>query len=270
MSDKYDKLREKLYKMYNEKDKSDFIGSTKKFECDIKGVHGLFKERISMQSKDHIMEEVAYRLASIVGVRCCEASCRKVQDLYGSFSKFEIADISKLTNFTQLLGSKELWTEDIISRVIQLAGVNSKFTLDVYKVLIFDFIVGQIDRHMDNLAIYNDGRVIHLYPLYDNGLCCFSSFSNDTAIQCLNNGFYSSRNGNDVEIYDALKYYRNIYHGDLRDIIYYHRINYDVLNSIIDKSNKYNQLSAKRKEATIQFILKQVYRVHELNLGVTL
>ena len=105
--DKYREFQEKLYKLYNEKDISDYIGSTKKYECDIKHQHGIFKERRSTQSKDHIMEEVAYRISIVLNVKCCEASCRRVNNLYGSFSKFEIDDTNKLGTFTKLLGLKK-------------------------------------------------------------------------------------------------------------------------------------------------------------------
>ena len=54
---------ERLYKLYSIKDRSDYEGSTIKYECTINGERGLFKERRSMQSKDHVMEQTTLYLS---------------------------------------------------------------------------------------------------------------------------------------------------------------------------------------------------------------
>lgn len=43
-----------LYRMYNEEDKTVYVGSAAKFECDIKGEHGLFKGYPPPNRKDII------------------------------------------------------------------------------------------------------------------------------------------------------------------------------------------------------------------------
>ena len=105
-------LSEKLYKLYVIKNKEDYSGSIKKCECVINNERGLFKERFSTRSKDHIMEQVAYELATLLGVKCCKASCRKSNGIYGSFSRFEVVDLNNVRTFEELIGKPEsemLW-----------------------------------------------------------------------------------------------------------------------------------------------------------------
>lgn len=258
---------EKLYKLYKIKDRSDYNGSIQKIECVINNERGLFKERLSTQSKDHIMEQVAYDIALILGVSCCKNSCRKIKNgLYGSFSRFEVVDMNNVAEYSSIIGIIDGSVDDILNRTTQLThGVNN-FVIQLYQYLIFDYILGQLDRHMDNLSVYKSKNSIQWYPLYDNGYCCFSTYGNDSAIQSLKNGFYLSRLGYDNEIFESLYRHRNtIYSDDIRKIIRYNKINRDILIKIFNKANKYNQLTDERRDASIEFILGNIKDIDALN-----
>lgn len=263
-------LNEKLYKMYIIKNRQDYTGSIQKYECVINNERGMFKERISTQSKDHIMEQVAYELALLLGVKCCKASCRKTKGLYGSFSRFEVVDMDNVAPFENIANKQEMSTQELLEYTIGLThDSKNSFVVNLYQYIIFDYILGQHDRHLENIAVYreNNNRIVW-YPLYDNGLCCFSSYSNDTAIECLDRGFYSSRMGFSEEILKAIQKYRQaIFPNDLRKLIKYNKINYNILMNIIDKSDKYNQMGAKRREATARFIMRQIKDIHSLNIN---
>lgn len=256
-------LGENLYHMYEIKNRSDYEGSIIKYECTISGERGLFKERVSTQSKDHIMEQVCYELANVLGVNCCRTSCRKSQGIYGSFSRYEVDNIDSIITFARVFNTIDLSADDFMNRCLMLtkSRVND-FIINIYKVILFDFITGQRDRHLENISIYSKDGKIGLYPLYDNGLCCFSTESNDNAIIFLRNGFYTSRMGTDEEILNAILKYKNILNiKNFKSIINLDNINYDILHRIIKHSDKYNQLPENRIEETIKFILKQKNRL---------
>lgn len=262
-------LNEKLYRMYKAKHWQDYNGSIEKYECTINKEHGLFKERVSRQSKDHIMEQVAYEIANILGVRCCKASCRKVNGLYGAFSRFEVQDIRNIIPYESIIGTAELSADELMKRTIVLTkGRYNSFVLELYQFIIFDYILGQMDRHMENLSVYRTNkRQTIWYPLYDNGLCCFSTFGNDAAVKYMDMGYFSSRLGFSEEILQCLVDYRHlIYPGDLREIVRYHLLNENVLGEIIDKSNKYNQLTLERRNCTIKFIMNNIREIDRLNM----
>ena len=216
------------------------------------------------------MEQVAYELSILLGVKCCKASCRKSKGLYGSFSRFEVIDMNNVTSFESIANKQEMNTEEIIEYAMSLThNSRNNFVVNLYQYIIFDYILGQHDRHLENLSVYKqkNNRVVW-YPLYDNGLCCFSSYSNDTAIECLDRGFYSSRMGFSEDILKTIKQYRNlIFPNDLKQLIKYNNINYDVVMKIIDKSDKYKQIGIKRREATANFIMRQIKDIHELNIN---
>ena len=125
---------ERLYKLYSIKDRSDYEGSTIKYECTINGERGIFKERRSMQSKDHVMEQVAYELANVLGVSCCFNRCRKAQGVYGSFSRFEIRDLSKVIPYANILNKDEGLVDIVLNNTIKLTRNNiNSFVKQLYQ-----------------------------------------------------------------------------------------------------------------------------------------
>jgi len=264
-------LIEKLYKMYAIKNRSDYTGSILKCECIINNERGIFKERYSMRSKDHIMEQIVFELSQLLGVNCCKASCRKVNDIYGSFSRFEVADINNVVPLSEYLNASELHADDLLETIINKSrGIINNIVVNLYQYIIFDYITGQHDRHLENISIYKNmnNRTIVMYPLYDNGLCCFSIYNNEDAIERLQKRFYPSRMGSSDEIMDAIIKYRHIIYPDnLINIIQYNNVNKDIIMNIINRSDKYKQMKPDRKEAIAEFILSQIKDIHNINRG---
>lgn len=263
----------KLYKLYNIKDKRDYEGSIEKCECSIKGEYGIFKERISMQSIDNVMEEVVYMIANITGVNCSFASCRKHNNIIGSFSRYEIPYGYEFEHLSTLVKRDELPVDELLDYAINLSKM-SKYNIiyELYKYIILDYIVGQRDRHLANLAVIykkvnNKILDFKLYNLYDNGLCCFASDSSDNRIQFLNNKFYSSRIGSNEEIISAIYQYRDrIYTNDLIYLVHYEKLNSSNLDYYISKADKYRQINKSCKRAIIDFILSNCWDIHNVNI----
>lgn len=264
---------EKLYKLYNIKDKADYDGSIIKYECTINGERGLFKERRSTLSKDHIMEQVVYELSKVIGVSCCFSSCRKAQGVYGSFSRFEVTDISKVIAYADILNRLEDNVVSIINNTMKLTRGNiNTFVKQLYQYIIFDFIIGQQDRHLENLAVLRvDNRKIRWYPLYDNGFCLSACSSHDIAIEELNRGFYASRMGDSSDIEQAILDFRHIiFPDDLRNLIKYNKLNENIILNIIDRADKYNQMPNNRRIAITKFIIRQIKMIHNININNSL
>lgn len=263
-----EELEKDLYKLYLIKNMESYEGSIEKCECTIKGEKGIFKERIGPHSKDNVMEQVAYEIAQLVGVNCCKAYCRKSHGVYGSFSRFKVTDINNVYTYSKIMKKVDMDADELLYNTIKLNGnVINNFVITLYKYIIFDYILGQQDRHLENLPVYIVNKKITWYPLYDNGLSCFSMSLNDAAIQFLNQGFYSSRMGFSDDILRALNKYRDIiYKDDIRHIVKYHILNKEILLSIICRCDKYNQINKKRRTAMINFILRHCKDIDNLNL----
>lgn len=280
-----------LYKMYAIKSMKDYEGSIIKFECVIDNERGVFKERRSLQSKDHILEQVVYELATTLGLRCCKASCRKIKQdnefVFGSFSRFEVVDMNNvMTMYKFIFGedapkgmsefdrTPEVSAMDIFN-IINGAKASKirykqQFLQSMYRYIIFDYIMGQQDRHMENLSVYMSAKNgAMLYPIYDNGICCHSTLGNDAAIVHLKHLYFSSRMGISSDIYEALWRYRALVcPGDLRNIVNYNKLTKENILRAIKVSNKYNQLTQERINHTVQFILGHVREIDNLNRGI--
>ena len=263
----------KLYKLYSIKDKRDYEGSIEKCECSINGEYEIFKERISMQSIDNVMEEVVYRIANITGVNCSFASCRKHNNIIGSFSRYEIPYGYEFEHLSTLVKRDELPVDELLDYAINLSKLSRyNIVYELYKYIILDYIVWQRDRHLANLAVIykkvnNKILDFKLYNLYDNGLCCFASDSSDNRIQFLNNKFYSSRIGSNEEIIAAIYQYRDrIYTNDLSYLVHYEKLNNSNLDYYISKADKYRQINKSCKRAIIDFILSNCKDIHNVNI----
>jgi hypothetical protein len=263
--------QENLYKLYNITDKKDYEGSTVKCECTINGEYGLFKERMSMQSKDNVMEDVAYRVAELLGVPCAFASCRKYKNIIGSFSRYEIPKGYDFIHLSSIYGVDELNVVELLRQTILKSNNKvSNIVTEIYKYIIFDYIMGQRDRHLGNLALLRNKNSINnkllMYKLYDNGLCCFSTESNDNAIEMLNHRYYSSRIGTNEDIALAIQEYRKLISpGDLREIVQYDKVNEKVLKYYFEKVDKYHQIGKERQQASIKFIMRNTLDIHRIN-----
>jgi hypothetical protein len=265
--------QEKLYKLYNITDKKDYDGSTVKCECTINGEYGLFKERMSMQSKDNVMEDIAYRIAELLGVSCAFASCRKYKNIIGSFSRYEIPKGYDFIHLSSIYGVDELDAGELLRQTILKSNNKiGSIVIDLYKYIIFDYIMGQRDRHLSNLALLRNKNATsnktYMYKLYDNGLCCFATESNDNAIEMLNNRHYSSRIGTNEDIIKAIQDYRNLINpGDLRELVQYDKLNDKVLKYYFEKADKYHQIGKERQLASINFIMRNALDIHKVNNG---
>ena len=206
----YMAMKEKLYNMYNKKYRSSYGGSIKKIECTINNERGLFKERFSISSRDHIMEQFIYEFATILGVQCCKAYCRKSNNMYGSFSRFEVADLSNVIHYSNVTNKTDMLANEILDATIKLQGGINSFVVQLYQIIIFDYITAQHDRHLENLSIYRTNSSYIWYPLYDNGLCCFSFEDNEHANNSLKRGFFQGRMGGSLEILETLNEYRDL------------------------------------------------------------
>lgn len=255
---------DKIYKLYNVKDKSEYRGLCKKYECTIKGEHGIFKERLNSASKDHVVEAIVYNIAQLCNVDCAFAKVRKANGVIGIFSRFEIEDNVKFTHANKIYGTAEMFIEDLFKRTIQISGgVDNSFIYTLYKYIVFDYLVGQMDRHLENLAIIKDGKRIYWYKLYDNGLALQSHLGNETAIGMLKNGTYSSRMGNDREIMKFIsdRTRESAYGINCIDT---GRMDLDTIYSIINNCDVYNEIIKERKIEMAKFVVRQAMKLNEV------
>ena len=250
-------LNDRIYKLYNIVDRKEYEGMCNKYECDMHGEHGIFKEPLGYGTKDHIVEAIVYQVCCLCGVECAFARVRKTEESIGVFSRFEIPEGYNFMHASVLFGTWLLHVSDLLGKTAVMAKEFRKPTLltILYKYLIIDYLTGQLDRHMDNMAILEKNGKPTWYKLYDNGLALGGNYSNtDIAIKRLNSGFFNTRVGSSTEIREELIKYKNSM--KLGKIIL-PAITYRSVSSIIDACDIYNQLCKSRRESMVNFMLRQ-------------
>ena len=148
---------------------------------------GLFKFPKSSETFEHFSEKIASELAQIIGIECAKIDVGKYHGRLGSIS-YLINDKSKdslIEGVTLIAVNRanynpyklkdmdlcEYYNLDMILESIRPYNLETVFL----KILIFDYIIGNSDRHHSNWAVLDSGKLIKMCPIYDNGssLCCY-------------------------------------------------------------------------------------------------
>ncbi len=149
---------------------------------------GLFKFTKSSETTEHVSEKLASDIAKIIDLPCANVDLGKYKNRVGSMS-YQINSEQELIiegiNYVCKLypeynpetlydvKSKKFYSLSMIFESIAEFKLNDDFL----KILIFDFLIGNTDRHQNNWALLasHDGANIRICPIYDNGssLCCY-------------------------------------------------------------------------------------------------
>ena len=148
----------------------------------------LFKYPKSEETFEHISEHLAFEIGKLLGIQCSEIHLGIFNSRKGSLS-YLVHDINTESliegvNFIQVqfptydsdklidpTSNKIYSVEMIISSLI-----SNTLRQEFMYVLLFDFIIGNSDRHQNNWALIRDEEGYYrLSPLYDNGssLCSY-------------------------------------------------------------------------------------------------
>ncbi len=130
---------------------------------------GIAKQQMHPYSTDAVSEVIAYRLGTLFGVPCCMANMISQSTV---FSRYEY-DLNKefLIHARNVVNGETL-SLDTYSDIINKYFPESKKA--ILRMILFDFIIQQDDRHMSNWGVLMDieGNK-RLYKLYDNGRSLF-------------------------------------------------------------------------------------------------
>lgn len=138
---------------------------------------------------DHISECIAYHLAMALDIPCTTFELGIYHGREGSMSynivttndQALIEGINYINIFYPGYDAEKFIdtaTGDIYSvEMVQKVTKNIFNFSDFLNMLIFDFIIGNSDRHQSNWAVLHDNGTSSFSPLYDNGssLCAFIS-----------------------------------------------------------------------------------------------
>lgn len=153
------------------------------------GQIGLFKYKKDEFTTDHISECMAYQFARLIGIPCAKFELGQYCGRDGSMSYNIVQDGSVVLiegiNFINSIYpyyDPEKFSDEKSGYVYSLEMIKIALNgivpfADFLKIPIFDYLIGNSDRHQSNWAILWDGKNNEISPLYDNSssLCAYLS-----------------------------------------------------------------------------------------------
>ena len=164
---------------------------------------GLFKFPKSKETTDHISEKLASDIAKLIGIPCADIDLGIYKDKYDedkvkkgmiSYKINEdgvdlVEGVSLISRVFKHYDSNELKDTETdecysISMIMECLKPY-KLEEDFLKIVIFDFLIGNSDRHDRNWAILRGNGIIRMSPLYDNASSLCSYENEETLEKCL-------------------------------------------------------------------------------------
>ncbi len=155
---------------------------------------GLFKFPKSPDTTEHISEHLASKIANSIGLSSAHVEIGQRNSRLGCMSYLINEEHSVLVegvNFINFVRpeydperlydseKKEYYSMDMVFKILSIFDTSptKRLEVDFIKMMIFDALIGNSDRHHSNWAILiNDKKKkLRFCPIYDNGssLCCY-------------------------------------------------------------------------------------------------
>lgn len=166
-----------------------FRGTRKKIlVLDNKNNMAMFKyEKENYDCSEACSEKMAYEIAKILNYSCAKIELAYDDDSnLGVLNYYFTKDNSLHNDFVAYLNNnkkdrKYFYTIKNIKCILD--NLDKKLFKDFIKIMIFDALIGEQDRHEENWGITEYNGKYFISPLYDNGASLLREFQNDNTFQ---------------------------------------------------------------------------------------
>lgn len=239
-----------------------------------------------MDTTDHASECNASDLAKLIGIPCARFEIGVFHGREGSIS-YNIVERNSMALIEGIYCISLFYNDFDVEKLIDIK-TGEKYSLEMIEkvlkafnlfddflpILVFDFLIGNTDRHQSNWALIMEDKKLRLSPLYDNSssLCAYvreskidQYFGNDSLMW---NSLVDTKsrslirlNSNDKKLpthTDVLRVLHKKYYTQTADTV--NKISTFVTsNQICDILDKYNEvLSNKRKCLIKKYLLSKI------------
>lgn len=162
-------------------------GSRVKFVViDNKGNMAFFKyERLDYKVSEASSEKIAYEIAKVLGYKCARIELATDNKNVLGVLNYWFDNITGMMEHTDMVSyfnkeeeeRSEFYTISNIKRVLDALDVS--LFADFLKIMVFDALIGEQDRHEENWGIRIINQHYEISPLYDNGCSLLREFKNE-------------------------------------------------------------------------------------------
>ncbi len=254
---------------------------------------GLFKYKKDINTTDHISECIAYQLACLLNIECAkfELGTYKTREGSMSYNVIENPNQSLIEGINYIILKyptydvnilKDLATGKIYSlEMIQECLPATIPFKDFLKIPLFDYLIGNTDRHQNNWAFIMEDGTLRLSPLYDNSSSLCAYMNDHDLNACLGNDKLKwksvvetkprsiiRKTSNDTQKpthLEVLRYLHDNYYSETIELA--EKIAVSITADTIDKilstfPNK--QLSITKRTVIKRFLLSKVEKLNEV------
>lgn len=165
-------------------------GTRKKRQVqDKKGRFAVFKyEKEEYCCSEACSEKLCYEIANVLGYPCAQIELARDEEGFLGILNYDFVvnstvehiDIVSFIN-SQNQGREEYYTISNIKEVLD--KMNEDLFLGFIRIMIFDALVGETDRHEENWGLTHKQEQYFISPLYDNGCSLLNKFKNEEYAQ---------------------------------------------------------------------------------------
>ena len=249
----------------------------KRIVIDKKGNKAFFKyEGQGYLVSEACSEKMSYEIAKVLNYKCARIELAKDQQGTIGVLNYLFVDncVSEHTDAVSYLNihdneRSKYYTISNIKKVLD--ELDKNLFADFIKIMIFDALVGEQDRHEENWGIQKREDKYILSPLYDNGCNLLRNFKDESyandyynGIKNFNSYIYKSKtiiykedNKKQYKHFELIEYLNNNYHDIVqKEINNLNNLTDNIIESIVQKIPG-NLITKKHKEYIIYYLKKR-------------
>ena len=249
----------------------------KKIVIDKDGKKAFFK----YQGKDYLVseacsEKMSYEIAKILGYDCARIELAKDEEGTIGVLNYLFVDIGATEHIDAVsylnIHDDERPNYYTISNIKKvLDELDKELFYDFIKIMIFDALVGEQDRHEENWGIERVGEKYKISPLYDNGCSLLRNFRDEVYAEKYYSGIknfdayinksetliYKEDNKKKYKHFELIRYLNDKYHEIVQnEIKKLDNFTDEIISDIVNKIPN-DLLTEKHKEYIIYYLKKR-------------
>ena len=188
-------------------------------------------------------EKMCYEIAKVLGYACAKIELAiDEKNEYGVLNYVFLKEGEEHTDIAHFINpsgkkQKDFYTLENIKQTLD--GIDENLWFGFIRIMIFDALVGEQDRHEENWGISNDNGKESISPLYDNGCNLLDKFKSEQ---------YAKK------YYDEINFEKFIYKSKTQ-----------IYNSFTNKKYKHFELIEVLNNKYHEFVQKELIKLNKLN-----